>query len=66
MTIQSINPFTEEVIKTYNLHTEPEIREILKLVQKEWESWRKTDFTFRKNLMLNLAGNLKNEKKLFA
>jgi succinate-semialdehyde dehydrogenase/glutarate-semialdehyde dehydrogenase len=63
MAIQSINPATEEVIKTFD---ELSASDVFREIEKSYEAflhWRNTTFSFRKELMQNAAKVLKNGKE---
>jgi succinate-semialdehyde dehydrogenase / glutarate-semialdehyde dehydrogenase len=60
--MQSINPATGELIKTYESHTPDGIEKIINSVDKTWHHWRSTSFMFRSQLMQNLSGLLKSRK----
>lgn len=66
MNIKSVNPFTEEVIAIYELHTENEIEKIITQINSDWKTWKITGFPERKQLMLNLAEILKKRKTTLA
>ncbi len=61
MAIQSLNPFTEEIIKTYQELSDSEIETKLAKAQQAFEAWKHTSFEERASLMLNLAKILQAE-----
>ncbi|MFW5759505.1 MAG: NAD-dependent succinate-semialdehyde dehydrogenase [Cyclobacteriaceae bacterium] len=63
MPIQSINPFTDELLKEYEEHTEEQLERIIQNAQQAYLGWKKTSFTHREELMNSLAELLKNNKK---
>ena len=60
--LQSINPYTEEVIKTYPEHSRQEIENIIESADKAFLSWQKVEFKERSALMKK-AGNVLRKKK---
>ena len=53
MAIESINPATEELIKSFIPVSNDEVEEIIDDVQDAFVKWRETNFSLRKKLMLN-------------
>lgn len=66
MTIQSINPATGEIIKSYSLHTDSEVSEKINTVHKAWLSWRETSFEQRSALLHKMAEVLISRKNELA
>lgn len=66
MAIETINPATEEKLKTYGTLTSDEIKEIISNVNDEFKVWRSTDFSERRILMKKASDILKNEKQKYA
>lgn len=64
--IKSVNPATDEKIHSYNEMNEPEINEILKQTDKEWNSWKRTSFKERAEKMNKAAQILKEKKEDFS
>ena len=65
MPIQTLNPATGKVIKSFD---EPSIEEIHKIIDKSdkaFQSWRSTSFDERKKLMLNAADVLRKGKRKY-
>lgn len=62
MTIETINPATGEIIKSYTLHTASEVSEKIDAVQKAWLSWKETSFEQRSSLLNKLAEVLVSRK----
>jgi succinate-semialdehyde dehydrogenase/glutarate-semialdehyde dehydrogenase len=60
--LQSVNPFTEEILKEYTEMSETEIDEIIQSSDKAFYNWRKTDFIDRAKLMKNAAQVLLDRK----
>ena len=66
MAIQSINPSTEELIKTFNEFSKDQIITEIEKSYKAFLQWRDTTFTFRKKLMQNAAKVLKEKKEKYS
>jgi len=62
----SVNPFTNEIIQTYNDYNTTEIKRRLKLSCKAFQSWRNTDFSLRSHILIKVASALKAEAAGFA
>lgn len=58
----SINPTTEEVIKTFNPHTDQEVDEILKKSYEAYLDWRGSTITERKVFNIKLKELLKKRR----
>ena len=64
--IQSINPATGEVIKTYNELTPDKIEKIISESHREFLSWQRTDFDSRALKMKKAAEVLRSKKNRWA
>jgi succinate-semialdehyde dehydrogenase/glutarate-semialdehyde dehydrogenase len=64
--IQSINPFTEEVMKEFTLLSAREINEELGLSRKAFSSWRALPVIERAGYIKRLGGQLRAEKRTYA
>ena len=62
MAIESINPTTEEVMQRFSEASESEIDEALALSVETFNTWRKTSFERRNDLMRGAAADLRREK----
>jgi succinate-semialdehyde dehydrogenase/glutarate-semialdehyde dehydrogenase len=62
MTIQSINPATEEVIETFAPHTAAQIDEILTSVAAAQKTWRDRSFAERADVLRQVAALLRERK----
>ena len=62
MPIQTINPNTGKVEKSFSELTLNEIISIIDSVDKEFLNWKATGFSFRKKLMSNAASILREDK----
>ena len=63
MAIETVNPTTEEVVKTFEAYTDQEVLAIIDDVEQEFLNWRKSRFSERKELMLNCANILKENSE---
>ena len=59
MAIQSINPATEEVLKTYNEMSDAEVDRALAQAQAAYEAWRTTSFAERAAKLRNVSAYLR-------
>ncbi|GIV59937.1 NAD-dependent succinate-semialdehyde dehydrogenase [Rhodocaloribacter litoris] len=66
MAIRSINPATGEVLRTYEEHTEEEIRLILKDVDAAQQAWRRVPFEARADHMREAARLLRERADRYA
>ncbi len=66
MSIQTINPATGKLIKTYEEFTYEEIVSVIDEVHSEFLSWRATGFPQRAKLMNNAARVLRENKMKYA
>ena len=62
MTIQSINPATEEVIETFEPHTAAQIDEMLTTVAAAQKRWRDRSFAERAEVLRRVAALLRERK----
>src|SRR6185437_3363043 len=62
MTIQSINPATEEVIETFEPHTAAQIDEMLTTVAATQKRWRDRSFAERAEVLRRVAALLRERK----
>ena len=66
MVMQSINPATEEVIKSYEEHTPEQVNSVLDQVYERQKQWRTTSWEERANGVLALARELRADKARWA
>jgi len=66
MAIQTINPATGEVVKTFDEFTKEQVSKIIDATHEVFLNWKKTNFAHRKELMLKAAQVLRNNKKKYA
>ncbi len=64
--IQSKNPATEEVLKTFKEISDKELEKKLALADKAFKSWKKTSFKERAKLMLKLGVYLRAHAEEFS
>ncbi len=58
MILKSINPYDNQLIEEFNVFSDEEVNSCILHSEKAFESWRKTSFKYRKDLMLNVAQQL--------
>ncbi len=66
MSIQSINPATEEVIETFELFSKAQVRQALDDARSAFLSWRNTSFAERSALLHRVAAYLRENKARLA
>ncbi|WP_151756606.1 NAD-dependent succinate-semialdehyde dehydrogenase [Dictyobacter vulcani] len=66
MSIQSINPATEEVLETFEAYSQEQIEEALTDASTAFKSWRKTSFAERGKLFHALANYMREHKARLA
>lgn len=64
--IQSINPYTGEVVNFYAGHQPDQVNFLIEEVDQAWYLWKKTGFPERQKLMLKLADLLEEREKSLA
>jgi acyl-CoA reductase-like NAD-dependent aldehyde dehydrogenase len=64
--ILSINPATEEIMGSYQLHSEEQIEKTLQAAQRTFLSWRTEKFSSRADLMRKAAAYLRHHKERLA
>jgi len=60
------NPYNQKELKTYNFHTDNELKIILDNAQNTFENWKTKEIKERTNLLQNLANLLEDKKKTYA
>ncbi|WP_370227453.1 NAD-dependent succinate-semialdehyde dehydrogenase [Mesoflavibacter sp.] len=60
------NPYNQKELKTYNYHTDNEIKIILDNAQNAFEDWKTEEIKERTNLLQNLANTLEDKKEIYA
>jgi succinate-semialdehyde dehydrogenase/glutarate-semialdehyde dehydrogenase len=66
MAIETVNPATEEIVKSFTPMTDEEVKIIIDDVNTDFLNWKTEELMHRKSLMLNAAKILKNEKMKYA
>jgi len=64
--LQSINPYNQKIIKEYPEHSGSEVSEIILKCNESYKSWKKTSFSKRSKLILNVASTLRNSLNEYA
>ncbi|MBF8962920.1 NAD-dependent succinate-semialdehyde dehydrogenase [Pontibacter sp. FD36] len=65
MAIQTINPATNEVIKTFEEHTSDQVQQKLKAADEAFQQWKNTGFEERARLMNRCADILEEEAEKY-
>jgi len=66
MAIQSINPATQEILKTFDAHTEEALEDIVAKSDETFRTWQQTSFAERSRLMIKAAEILDQETDDYA
>lgn len=66
MIINTINPTTEDVLNKYSTLSEEQIKTGIDAGHQSFKMWKKTSFSHRKELMLNMASLLRKREREFA
>ncbi len=66
MSIQSLNPATEEVIKTFQTYSPAQVNEALEQARQAFSNWRTTSFAERAAHLHSLAAHLRDQKATLA
>ena len=64
--LKSINPTTGKTIRKYESHSDKGVEQIINSVDKTWYHWQTTSFSYRSELMQNLASLLRSKKEELA
>lgn len=64
--MQSIHPATGDIIRTYEEHSDKGLTGLINASDKAWNSWKKTSFHQRAELMTNLASLLRANMDMLA
>ena len=65
-TITTINPFSGEVLTSYDQHTDSQIESTLQRADNSFHQWKKTSISDRTSLLHSLATRLDQEKEALA
>jgi len=63
MSIKSINPYNNQVLKEYTSYSTEKLEQMLQQSEQTFKQWRKTSFAERKKLMLKAAEVLNSTKQ---
>lgn len=66
MPIQSINPYTNKVLKSFDEDSEDKVNQVLELAGDTFRFWKKTTFAHRSELMRKVARILRNKTQTLA
>lgn len=66
MAYKTVNPYTNETVKSFQELTEQEVAATIDAAHEAYLSWRKTDFATRRNVMKKAAAILRERKADFA
>ena len=64
--IKSINPTTEQEIKTYEEMSDQKISSVINSSHEAFLNWRNTSFSLRSEKMKNVSETLKRNKQMYA
>ena len=64
--MHSINPATEELLRSFEIHTEAQVREALQNAALTFRSWRRTSFPERASRMRQAGAYLRQHRARFA
>src|SRR5690625_3102516 len=64
--IQSVNPYTKEVLNEYSAFTPEVVTEKLRIANLAYENWKQTSFTHRKELLYKTANLLEERVEKYA
>ena len=66
MSLKSINPYTNEIIREFEEFTDEEVEKRIKKSADAFEKWKRTSFVERKMLMINVSQTLNENKRELA
>ncbi|CCB86188.1 MULTISPECIES: NAD-dependent succinate-semialdehyde dehydrogenase [Parachlamydia] len=66
MAIQTVNPFNNEVIKTFKEMTPQEIEKAVTKAHEAFKSWKKTPFSTRSKVLHEAAAKMRSQKEELA
>lgn len=66
MPIQTINPTTNKVVKSFDEMTQAAVENAVAMAAISYDEWKKTDYQTRAKLLYNVAGLLRAKKKELA
>jgi len=66
VSIQTINPATEEIVETFKAYTTTQVDEALSQARHAFEQWRETSFDERRTHLRRVASYLREQKARYA
>jgi succinate-semialdehyde dehydrogenase/glutarate-semialdehyde dehydrogenase len=66
MSIQSVNPYNNQVIKSFEEDSEDKVNQVLEMAGDTFRFWKKTTFAYRSELMRKAANILRSKAQAFA
>jgi len=66
VSIQTINPATEEIVETFEPYTTTQVDEVLSQARQAFEQWRETSFDERRTHLRRVASYLREQKARYA
>ena len=66
MAIETVNPATNKLVKSFERISDERVDEIILSSEKTYQEWRKTTFEHRAKLLLNTANVLRKNKEKYA
>jgi len=63
---ETINPYTEEKLKTFPLHSDAELESFLAAAEDQYRAWRKTSWAERKAVLTKAAALLRQNREDYA
>jgi len=63
---ETINPYTEEKLKTFPLHSDAELESFLAAAEDQYRAWRKTSWAERKTVLTKAAALLRQNREDYA
>ncbi len=64
--VKTINPYTDKVLKEYDLYSDASLKSILELSEERFHIWKKTSIAERCRLLNNIAQILEDDKEEYA
>jgi acyl-CoA reductase-like NAD-dependent aldehyde dehydrogenase len=64
--LRSVNPATDEVLRTFEVHSRAQVRDALETSARVFGKWRRTAFSHRAGLMREVAASLRRHKQRLA
>ncbi|WP_179346147.1 NAD-dependent succinate-semialdehyde dehydrogenase [Winogradskyella ursingii] len=61
-TVQTRNPYNNQALKTYNIHTKEEVKKKLQLAENQFNEWKKLEIQDRVDLLIKLHDEMQKQK----